>query len=79
MKTQEQIKSQLETETGLKFTIAKGYGSMKHYTIFSAKSVNGQRPEVDFQYGRNFVTTIYPNAFFSNLYRFSIPTNQIRK
>lgn len=77
MKTQEQIKSQLEAETGLKFTIAKGVGSMKHYTIFSAKSAKGQRPEVDFHYGRNFVTHVYPNAFFSGLYRFSIPTNQI--
>lgn len=75
--TTQEIKNKLESETGLKFTIAKGVGSMKHYTIFSAKSTKGKRPEVDFNYGRHFVTNIYPNAFFSNLFRFSIPTNQI--
>lgn len=78
--TAQEFKAKFETETGLKFTISKGVGSMKEYTIFQTRSIGGQPVEVDFNYGQNFIAP-YPQmgAFFSNLRQFCIQNKFISK
>jgi hypothetical protein len=77
MKTTAQIKSQLEAETGLKFSVSKNTGSMKHYITFSVKG-RAAGVEVDFKYGREFSAQFpFAQCYFSNCNSFSIHKSQI--
>lgn len=64
--TSQEIKSKLESETGLKFSISKNRGSMKNYITFRVfgylKGV-----EIDVNYGRQFRDQFpFTHCYFSN-------------